>query len=221
MDDFLLIIANKKYSSWSMRPWLLMKQLGIPFQEKYIPLYQPGYQQALAPYSPSLKVPALRHGPLTVWDSLAICEYVAERHPQAWPQDPAARAVARSVSAEMHSGFQAMRSELTCNLGARYAWQACGEAVMADMARVEAIWADCRKKYGSGGPWLFGAFSIADAMFAPVATRFVTYNVPISPISQEYVNTVFQSPAFQAWQAGALAEKEVIPQYEYTHWKRL
>lgn len=218
-----LIIANKNYSSWSMRPWLFLTQHGIPFEEIRIPLYTPESEARLRQYSPSGLVPALLDAHLAVWDSLAICEYLAEIYPHShgWPADRAARAVARAVSAEIHSGFTALRSSLTMNLKARYRWQQCDAAVMQDIARIEAIWALCRNNYGQQGPWLFGEFSIADAMFAPVATRFVTYSVPVSAQSRTYVDTVYALPAFQHWYDAALRETEVISRYELSDRERL
>ncbi len=223
MDTLTLIIANKKYSSWSMRPWLFLKHHQIPFTEVYIPLNAANSRERVREYSPTGLVPVLKHGELTVWESLAILEYLAELYPNthAWPSDRRARALARSVSSEMHAGFINLRTNLTTNVTARYQWQDCGETVVADIARIEAIWAQCRRDFGKNGPWLFGEFSIADAMFAPVATRFRTYNVPISATSRAYVETVHQLPAFKLWYEGALQETDVVPAYEYSHWQRI
>ena len=223
METLTLIIANKKYSSWSMRPWLFLKHYQIPFSEVLIPLYKADSHAVISQYSPTGLVPVLKHGDLTVWESLAILEYIAELYPQtqAWPADRRARALARAISSEMHAGFIPLRSNLTTNVIARYQWQDCSEAVKSDIARIEAIWAQCRRDYGKSGPWLFGEFSIADAMFAPVATRFRTYNAPISASSRAYVESIHQLPAFQSWYNEALNEKEVIPAYEYTHWQRI
>lgn len=216
MSSLKLIIANKKYSSWSMRPWLVLSHFGIPFEEIRIPLFQADSEARVRQYSPHGLVPVLHDGDLVVWESLAICEYLADKFPEihAWPQDRRARAVARAVSTEMHAGFVNLRTTLTTNLKARYQWKDSGAAVAKDIARIEAIWAACRRDYGQAGPWLFGEFCIADAMFAPVATRLRTYAVPISPLSRDYVASIYQLPAFQRWEAAALAETEEIPQYE-------
>ena len=221
MSHLKLIIGNKKYSSWSMRPWLFLKHHGIVFDEVRIPLYTSTAAAELRQYSPSGLVPVLQHDDLTVGDSLAICEYIAEIYPhtQGWPQNSKIRALARAVSAEMHAGFSNLRSTLTTNLKARYHWQDCGEAVGGDIARIEAIWAQCRRDYGQSGPWLFGDFSIADVMYAPVATRFRTYNVPVSALSQKYIETVYALPAFQEWYSAAVNESEIIAQFESTDWK--
>lgn len=223
MSSRKLIIANKRYSSWSMRPWLFLTHHGISFEEIRIPLFTTDSEARLREYSPSGFVPVFYENDLVIWDSLAILEYVAETYPQThgWPTAVKARAMARSVSAEMHSGFAALRSTLTMDLKTRYQWQDSGPAVAKEIARIETIWTQCRSEFGKQGPWLFGEFTIADAMFAPVATRFHTYSVPISATSQAYVDTVMQLPAFKQWQAAALAESEVIEQYEKTDRKRL
>lgn len=218
-----LIIGNKRYSSWSMRPWLFLTHHGISFDEIRIPLSTPDTDAKLHEYSPSGLVPVLQDNGMTIWDSLAIMEYLTETYPQThgWPAAVKARAMARSVSAEMHSGFAALRSNLTMNLKSRYRWKDSGPAVAKDIARIETIWAQCRNEFGKQGPWLFGEFSIADAMYAPVATRFHTYSVPVSSTSQAYVETVMQLPAFKQWQAAALLETEVIDQYEKKDWDRI
>jgi glutathione S-transferase len=223
MEALTLIIGNKKYSSWSMRPWLFLQHHHIPFAEVRIPLFAANSRAALREYSPTGLVPVLQHGELTIWESLAILEYIAELYPQTrgWPADRRARALARAVSAEMHAGFINLRTNLTTNVIARYQWQECGEAVAADIARIEAMWAQCRHEHGNHGPWLFGEFSIADAMFAPVATRFRTYNVPLAATSRDYVETVHQLPAFKSWYDEARRETEVITENEYSHWQRI
>ena len=207
-----LVIGNKAYSSWSLRPWLLLAQSGVDFEEVRIPLYRDDSPASLARWSPSGKVPVLIDGALTIWESLAIVEYLAERFAErcGWPRDPAARAVARAVSAEMHAGFAALRSQMVFNCRARRR-VTIDDAAAADIARVQALWRECRSRFGAGGPWLFGAFSPADAMFAPVALRFATYGPPLDDVARDYVATVEAHPAVQRWIAAARGETEVIP----------
>ena len=216
MNDLTLIIGNKNYSSWSLRPWLLLKQAGIPFREQFIPIRSETWQTRIRDLSPSGKVPALIHGEVRVWDSLAICEYLAERFPQKqlWPTDIAARAEARSVSAEMHSGFQALRLNMFMNIRRRLPTRGRTPEALADIERIVAIWNSCRSRYHRGGPFLFGAFSIADAMYAPVALRFQTYAVNIDGAAGEYARTLLALPAMQEWVAAAHAEKEQLAHYE-------
>lgn len=216
MSPLTLIIGNKNYSSWSMRPWLLLRQAGIPFDEVRIPLYVPGSEIDLAKWSPSGKVPALHDGEIRVWDSLAICEYLAERFPDKplWPDDAAARAVARSVSAEMHAGFGALREHMSMNIRARYPGQGRTPDCLADIERILAIWTDCRARFGGGGDFLFGRFGIADAMFAPVVLRFETYGVALEGAARDYADAVLALPALQAWVADAVAETERIEKFE-------
>ncbi len=216
MTRLTLIIGNKNYSSWSMRPWLLMRQAGIPFDEVRIPLRMPESPVALAKWSPSGKVPALHDGDIVVWDSLAICEYLNERFPdkQLWPRDPAARAVARSVSAEMHSGFSALREHMSMNIRARRPGKGRTPECLADIERIVSIWTDCRARFGEGGEFLFGRFSIADAMYAPVVLRFQTYGVVLAGAAQDYAEAVLALPALQAWVADAVAETERIEKFE-------
>lgn len=203
-----LIVASKRYSSWSLRPWLAMRVAGAPFEEQVIILRQPDTKAEIARYSPSGVVPVLRDGDLTVWDSLAIIEYVAERFPAAglWPSDAAARAVARSVSAEMHAGFQALRMACPMNLGMRFAARDRGEAVDAAVARVCAIWRGLREKHAASGPFLFGAFTAADAMYAPVVCRLDGYSIPVDDVCRAYMDAVLALPAFQEWRAAGLKE---------------
>jgi len=206
MSDLTLVIGNKNYSSWSLRPWILMKHLGLDFQERLIPLFQPGFDQEIEKFSPSRKVPSLQQGDFRVWDSLAICEYVAEVTGRGWPTYPQARAMARSVSAEMHSGFSNLRNAWPMNARARDRRVPMTPGVKADVDRVEAIWSDCRRRFGASGPWLFGEYSAADAMYAPVVLRFNTYGTGLSKETREYMATVLEDPPMQEWLSAA--EKE-------------
>jgi glutathione S-transferase len=210
-----LVIGNKVYSSWSLRPWLALRHGEIPFDEVRIPLYTPESKARIAAWSPAGRVPVLADGPLRIWDSLAICETLAERFPErcGWPRDAAARATARSVSAEMHSGFVSLRSELPMNCRERRAGVVPSPAARAEIERVAALWSDCRARFGDGGPWLFGAFSPADAMWAPVALRFHAYSVA-PPAAEAYVATVLDHPAVQSWMRDARAESEVLEKFE-------
>lgn len=212
--DLALVIGNKNYSSWSMRPWLAMKQTGIPFVEHRIALYQPGSRRRVLEHSPSGKVPVLKDGTTTVWDSLAILEYLAEKFPdrRLWPENAAARARSRSMSAEMHSGFAALRTRMPMNLRNSYPGRGLTPEVEADIARIVSLWTDSRAM--ASGPFLFGDFCITDAMFAPVATRFVTYGVKLPSVCQRYVDTLIALPAMQAWYADARAEREEVEEYD-------
>lgn len=210
-----LVIGNKNYSSWSLRPWLAARYAGIDFDEIRIALDTPETAAQLRRYSPSARVPVWREGELVVWDSLAICEYLAERTPALWPADSAARAVARSVSAEMHSGFTALRSGMPMNARARGRHVPVTPELAADIDRIAALWSDCRSRFGAGGPWLFGAFSVADAMFGPVVLRFVTYGVSRPGAVDDYVATFMADSHLQAWIAAAEREPEVIESSEY------
>jgi glutathione S-transferase len=214
MAPYTLVIGNKAYSSWSLRAWLLMKHAGIAFDEVRIPLYQDGHVAKIRGYSAAGKVPVLLHGATSVWESLAICEYIAERHPdkQLWPADAGTRAYGRSISTEMHAGFAALRAAMGMNVRRVLPPRGMPTEVANDVARIEAIWNDSLRRYG--GPFLLGAYSIADAMFAPVATRFKTYTVALSVSAQRYANTLLALPAMQAWYAAAALETEVLPQFE-------
>lgn len=206
-----LLIGNKCYSSWSLRPWLLMKELGVPFDEVLIPLDTPETKASILRHSPAGRLPVLVDGDLSVWDSLSIFEYVADRFGAAvWPQDRAARALARSISAEMHSGFQALRAACPMNLGKKFGARDRGEAVAADVARIAALWRDARSRHGAGGPFLFGAFSGADAMYAPVVTRFDTYSIPVDEDTRAYMDAILSLPSFREWRAAGLQESWVL-----------
>ncbi|WP_324779642.1 glutathione S-transferase family protein [Thiobacillus sedimenti] len=216
MTSLTLVIGNKNYSSWSMRPWLVLRQADIDFKEVRIPLYWPESAAQLTAWSPSGKVPALHDGEIKVWDSLAICEYLAERFPekQLWPADATARAVARSISAEMHAGFAALREHLSMNVRARYPGAGRTAESLADIARIVTIWTDCRARFGAGGDFLFGRFGIADAMYAPVVLRFRTYGVELAGAARAYADAVLALPAVQEWVADAVAETERIERFE-------
>ncbi len=202
-----LVIGDRNYSSWSLRPWLAMKQVGLPFEEVNVRLSEPGTKAEIFKYSPSGKVPCLIDGATVVWDSLAICEYIAEKSPSLWPAQRKVRAEARSISAEMHSGFSALRRAMPMEISASKPFDGRGAEVMADVARVVDIWESCRSRFAAAGPFLFGTFSVADAMFAPLAWRFLTYAVDLPPASRAWVETMVALPAMQEWRAVALAEK--------------
>jgi len=204
----LLVVGNKNYSSWSLRAWLAMKVLGLPFREVRIPLYGPESKRALLEYSPAGKVPCLVDGEVRVWDSLAILEYLAERHPALWPADAALRARARSISAEMHSGFPNLRQHMCMNIRKRHPGKGRTPEVLAEIARIVAIWSEAR------GPFLFGAFGAADAMYAPVVLRFRTYAVELPPVCRAYADAVLALPALQQWMRDAERETESLPQFE-------
>lgn len=212
MAQMTLVIGNRNYSSWSLRPWLAMRMAGLDFTEIVIPLDQADTATRIAEHSGAGRVPVLHHAGLTVWESLAICEYVAETTPEAclWPSDRAARAAARAVSAEMHAGFAALREALPMNVRADRPGVPLGPSVKADIRRIEAIWSDCRGRFGAGGPFLFGQFSIADAMFAPVASRFRTYHVDLDPSAQAYCDLMLGLPSMADWAAAAAAEPWTI-----------
>jgi glutathione S-transferase len=218
MPDLTIYLGNKNYSSWSLRPWLVLKQTTVAFNEVVIPLYQPTSRATVLKYSPSGKVPALQHGALTVWESLAICEYLADAFPtfDLWPKDPAARAVARAVSAEVHSGFRALREHLPMNVRSSFPGRGVTPEVQADINRVMAIWRDCRARFGkNGGHFLFGNFTIADAMYAPVATRFRTYKIELERDADAYCEMIMALPAMQEWIAAARNEPMIVEQFEF------
>jgi len=210
MEPLTLVIGNKNYSSWSLRPWLLLKHVGVPFEEIVIVLNAARTREQIERHGPSGRVPVLRHGSLRVWDSLAICEYVAELTGKGWPLPREARAVARSVCAEMHSGFTTLRSLWPMNARARNRHTAVTVALEADVERIDEIWNDCRGRFGSGGPWLFGEYSIADAMYAPVVLRFNTYGARISQTARWYMASVLEDGALQEWLQAAKHEPWTI-----------
>ncbi len=208
----LLVIGSCNYSSWSLRPWLFMKHAGLPFREEVLHLGLPESNRRLLALFSGGKVPVLCEGDRRIWDSLAILEHLAEQHPDSrpWPEDAEARAAARSVSAEMHSSFSRLRRELPMNCREVFENFSPGEAVQREIDRITALWRHCRARHGQGGPWLFGNFSIADAMYAPVASRFLTYGVPLDEVSAVYRDTVLAHPAMYEWMAAARREQHVI-----------
>jgi glutathione S-transferase len=214
-----LVIGDKTYSSWSMRPWLGLKAAGLSFEERQIRLDQPDTAARVSAVSPAGKVPILIEDGLVIHESIAILERVAELAPDAglWPDDPAARAVARAVSAEMHAGFQPLRAYATFNLKRENQPRATPipEAVQADITRICAIWADCRPRFGAGGPFLFGRFGVADCMYAPVVGRFVTYGLPRDAVADAYIAAITSHPAWLAWKADALKEDWKVGKYEF------
>ena len=210
MSKALLVIGNKNYSSWSLRAWLMLKHAGVDFDEMRISLFVAGYKEKLLTYSPAGKVPVYRDGDVLVWDTLAIGEYLYETHPSLWPAQREARARARSVSAEMHSGFVPLRKAMPMNIRARGRKVAMSADLEADIARIKTIWRELRTQYTAAGPWLFGTYSIADAMYAPVAFRFLTYGVSEPGVVDEYIQMVTCDPLMQTWVQGAKGEQEVV-----------
>lgn len=207
-----LYIANKNYSSWSLRPWLLLRELGVPFEEKLVP-FGSDNAAAFRAFSPSGKVPCLHDGELTVWDSLAIAEYLAESNPAVWPRERAARAFARSAAAEMHSSFGALRSSCSMCCGLRLRLRAPSAALLRDLARIDELWSEGLRRFG--GPFLAGAaFTAVDAFFAPVAFRVQTYGLELSPAAAQYAARLLELPAMRAWYQAALAEPWREPEHE-------
>jgi glutathione S-transferase len=213
MAQLKLVIANKNYSSWSMRPWVLLTQADIPFAEVQLKFGDDGKVADIKDLSPTGQVPVLWIDREPVWDSLAICEAMAELFPQKllWPSDAAARRFARSISAEMHSGFRELRKSMPMNIRSAHPGKGRSPAVDKDIARIVSIWESCRARFGAGGELLFGSFTCADAMFAPVATRFETYAVELPPVAKRYADALLGLPSVQRWRAGALAETEFVP----------
>jgi glutathione S-transferase len=211
-----LIIGNKNYSSWSLRPWLAMKVAGIAFDETVISLEAPDFKARVAALGGAGRVPLLVDGDVRIWESLAILEYVAEKFPAAvlWPKDAGARAQARAVASEMHAGFQALRRHLPMNIARPVKRRALDEGAAVDAARIDAIWSGCRAKYGAGGAFLFGSFGAADAMYAPVVWRFHTYAVAVSTAARDYMGAVMALPAAVEWREAARREPWVLPHDE-------
>ena len=211
-----LIVGNKNYSSWSFRPWIAMKAAGIPFEEEVISLNADDFKQRVSKISGTGKVPALADGSVQVWESLAILEYLAERFPAArlWPSDPAARAHARAISSEMHAGFVPLRRACPMNMWRPVKKRELNEEAIANVRRIQAIWRECRARYGAGGPFLFGAFGAADAMYAPVVARFQTYDVEVDAPARAYMGAVMALPAWAEWKEAALKEPWVLAEDE-------
>jgi glutathione S-transferase len=211
-----LVIGNKNYSSWSMRPWFALKTAGIAFDETVIALNAPDFKERLGKLSGTGKVPVLIDGDVHVWESLAIIEYAAEKFPKAglWPTDAKARAHARVVSNEMHAGFVPMRRHLPMNMWRPPMPRDLPDDVAANVARIQDMWRDCRSRFGSGGAFLFGAVSAADAMYAPVVARFHTYKIKVDEVCAAYMSAVMALPAWQEWTAAALTETSVLPEDE-------
>ena len=211
-----LVIGNKRYSSWSLRPWLCMKACEIPFKEVRILIHKPDSFKRILKFSPAGRVPCLLDGKRHVWDSLSIMEYLAETFPKKhlWPKDKDARATARSICAEMHSSFQDLRQRMNMNCVSYFPGKGLTPEVQKDIDRILKIWMDCRKKYGKKGPFLFGSFTIADAFYAPVVFRFRTYGVKVDALSRRYMHTMLHLEPMQEWFREALLEKETIKAYE-------
>jgi len=216
MSKLHLVIGNKNYSSWSLRPWMALSMAGIPFRETVIPLDTPETAALISEHSAAGRVPVLHHGRQTVWESLAIMEYLAELFPEKhlWPKPVSARAVARSISNEMHAGFSPLRNACPMNIRRPRKPVPMTEAVHRDIARIEHIWRGCRAKFGKGGKFLFGRFSIADAMYTPVVSRFETYAVPVAAETRAYMDEVLNTPAFRSWKEAALQESWIVPSDE-------
>ena len=216
MANLTLVIGNKNYSSWSLRPWILLKAARIPFKEVWIPLHTETFENEIKKYSPSGRVPVLIDGTLAIWESLAICEYVAEQFPEKllWPEDVRARAAARSIGSEMHAGFQNLRKHFPMNVRLEVPAKSRPKEVDDDIDRITSIWNDCRKRYGKEGSMLFGHFTIADAMFAAIVLRFRTYSIKVDSVSEAYMNSILALPAMSEWIKAAKAEQETIPEYD-------
>ncbi len=214
MEKLTLVIGNKNYSSWSLRPWIVLTHFKIPFNEVLIPLALPESKKQVLKYSPTGKVPLLKYGKITVWESLAICDYVADLFPKKnmWPKDPAKRAYARSVASEMHAGFFNLRKACPMNVKKRTTINLTPE-VEKDIKRITTMWDDARKRFGKGGDFLFGDFSIADAMYMPIVARFRTYNISVGKSARKYMDTMLNLPAFKEWEHAALKETWVIERH--------
>jgi glutathione S-transferase len=225
MSSPLLVLGSKNYSSWSLRPWILLRHLGVQFEEVVLPLDTERFRREIDKYSPSGRVPVLLDGDVRVWESLAIAEYAADQlarwrgdepaaAPRVWPGDAAARAHARSIAAEMHAGFQALRTLCPLNVRARNRKVRMTPELAKDIERIDRIWSGTRHRFGGAGPWLFGEYSAADAMFAPVALRFRTYGAELSARSREYLETVLGDPLLGEWIAAAEADEHVLAKFE-------
>jgi glutathione S-transferase len=212
-----LIIGNKNYSSWSLRPWIAMKAAGIPFEETVISLEAPDFKERVLQHSGTGKVPVLIDGAVTIWESLAIMEYLADRFPdrRIWPSDPSARAHARVIASEMHAGFVPLRNHCPMNMWRPVIKRDLPDDVAANVKRIDALWTDCRARFGGGGPFLFGAdFGAADAMYAPVVSRLHTYGIDVGAVSRAYMQAVMAHPAWGEWRSAALQEPWILPHDE-------
>jgi len=208
-----LILGNKNYSSWSLRPWIAMRNAGIDFEEEVIPLYEPGSADRILAYSPTGKVPVLLDGEMVIWESLAILDHLAEKFPKAalWPADPKARAHARAISSEMHAGFMNLRRHCPMNMRRERRERELTAEVAADIRRIEQIWTDCRARFGGEGPFLFGAFGAADAMYAPIVSRFASYDIGVGAAAEAYMTAVMALPAWIEWRDAGIAESWAMP----------
>jgi len=216
MSSLTLVIGNQNYSSWSMRPWMALSMAGIPFKEVVVPLDQPRTKAEIMSHSQAGRVPVLHHGKLTIWESLAILEYLADAFPDKglWPKSKAARALARAVSTEMHAGFSALRNACPMNLRRPRKALVLSDAVKADIQRIENIWRECRVNFGKSGKFLFGKFGNADSMFAPVVTRFDTYDIKVAKDTRQYMDNMMATSAFKTWKEAALKETWILPHDE-------
>ncbi len=216
MNTPVLVIGNKAYSSWSLRPWLLMRHFGVDFEEVRLALNTPDFDQRIGALSPTRRVPALKHGEVHVWDSLAIAEYVNEAWlgGRGWPRAAAERALARAVTAEMHSGFTALRGECPMNVRRQFTPRPLSAETQRDVARILDLWRELRARFAGAGDFLFGEFGIADAFYAPVVTRFRTYGVTLDGAARDYADAIFALPAMRRWLDEAAAESEVLAKYE-------
>jgi glutathione S-transferase len=216
MPELTLIIGNKNYSSWSLRPWVFMKENNIHFNEKRVALFTDTTDAELAPYNSDFKVPVLQDGDMIIWDSLAILEYLSEKYLESsgWPAGEKARAVARSVSCEMHSSFMNVRGEMPMNCREKFTNIKLSSAAEREIERIKSLWRMCRAEFGGKGEWLFGGYSIADAMFAPIALRFEGYSIPLEGMEKDYVQSVLKQAAVIEWIKAGKAEKEVIAEDE-------
>ena len=208
-----LILGNKNYSSWSLRPWIAMRNAGIPFDEEVIPLYEPGSAERMAAFSPTGKVPVLLDGDMVIWESLAILDHIAERFPNAqlWPADSKGRAHARAIAAEMHAGFVPLRRLCPMNMRRESRRLELTAEVEANVRRIEQIWTECRERFDDGGPFLFGAFGAADAMYAPIVSRFSSYAIEVDAVAKAYMAAVMTLPAYVEWREAGLAEPWIMP----------
>jgi glutathione S-transferase len=215
MSPLTLVVGSRNYSAWSLRAWMVLRHLGLEFTEQQIPLDTPAFESEIGKFSPTRRVPVLVHGDLIVWESIAICEYASElAGGRGWPAEPALRAIARALTSEMHAGFSALRNACPMNARATGRRVPMTPALAQDLRRIDAIWSGCRRDHGERGPWLFGDFSIADAMFAPVALRVRTYGLPLSSLATRYYDTMLADPHLLEWIADSCRDTQVIPHDE-------